>query len=129
MSTPKSTSLIPPHGGTLINRVLMGEAREEAAERAAHLEAIILNDLNLADLEMIAGGSLSPLTGYMERADYESVVHHMRLANGLPWTIPVTLAVSTEQASRIRVGQAVALVGRRAQAGDPRGARQVRVQP
>jgi sulfate adenylyltransferase len=113
MATPKSINLIPPHGGTLINRVLTGEAREEAAERAAHLEAIILNDLNLADLEMIAGGSLSPLTGYMERADYESVVRNMRLANGLPWTIPVTLAVSAEQASRIRVGQEVALVEQR----------------
>jgi ATP sulfurylase len=103
-------SLIAPHGGVLINRILRGEAREEALERAASLEKIILNELNLADLEMIAGGGLSPLTGYMEHADYESVVHHMRLSSGLPWTIPVTLAVSEEQVSRIQIGQEVALV-------------------
>jgi sulfate adenylyltransferase len=102
--------LIKPHGGALVNRVLVGDAREEALERASNLPRIVLNDLNLADLEMIANGGLSPLTGYMERADYESVVHHMRLANGLPWSIPVTLAVGDEQAASIREGQEVALV-------------------
>ena len=59
---------------------------------------------------MIATGGLSPLTGFMGEADYKSVVHDMHLANGLPWTIPVTLAVTAEQAARIQPGQAVALV-------------------
>jgi sulfate adenylyltransferase len=103
---------IQPHGGALVNRLLAGEARAAAQARAAHLTRIVLNDLNLADLEMIATGGLSPLTGFMERADYEAVIHHMRLANGLPWTIPVTLAVSSEQAATIRVGQEVTVVER-----------------
>src|SRR4051794_25006668 len=101
--------LIRPHGGTLINRVLSGEARQEAAQCAESLLKIPLNDLNLADLEMIAGGGLSPLTGFMGQADYQSVVHNMRLANGLPWTIPVTLAVAKELADGINIGQEVAL--------------------
>jgi sulfate adenylyltransferase len=101
---------IAPHGGTLINRQLTGDARQAAIERANGLERIVLNDLNLADLEMIATGGLSPLTGFMGEADYKSVVHNMRLANGLPWTIPVTLAISAEQAARIQPGQAVALI-------------------
>jgi|FLYN01.1.fsa_nt_gi ATP sulfurylase len=104
------SSLIAPHGGALVNRVLTGTAREAALERSITLEKIVLNELNLADLEMIAGGGLSPLTGYMARADYESVVYHMRLSSGLPWTIPVTLAVGEEQASRIEIGQEVALI-------------------
>ena len=83
---------IQPHGGVLVNRVLTGDAHAEALEKAAGLPQIVLSDLNIADLEMIANGAMSPLTGYMQRADYESVVHNMRLANGLPWTIPVTLA-------------------------------------
>ncbi|MBC7814906.1 MAG: sulfate adenylyltransferase [Burkholderiales bacterium] len=103
-------SAIAPHGGTLISRVIEGDDRAAAIERAASLEQIVLSDINLADLEMIAAGGLSPLIGYMERADYEASVHHMRLANGLPWTIPVTLAVTDEQAARIQVGQEVALV-------------------
>ncbi len=104
------SKLIAPHGGTLINRVLSGDARPAAVECAPLLERVNLSDVNLADLEMIASGALSPLNGYMGHADYRSVVHDMRLANGLPWTIPVNLAVTSEQASRIQVGQQVALV-------------------
>ncbi|MFN8376670.1 MAG: sulfate adenylyltransferase [Anaerolineae bacterium] len=103
------TLQILPHGGELVNRVLSDFAREAAAARAAQLPSIQLNEVNLADLEMIANGALSPLTGFMERADYDCVVHDMRLANGLPWTIPITLAVTDEQAAGIRVGQEVAL--------------------
>lgn len=101
---------IKPHGGLLINRQLTGDAREQAQQRATTLERIILSDLNLADLEMITTGGLSPLTGYMGVADYESVVVQKRLANGLPWTIPVTLAIAAEQGARIEPGQDVALV-------------------
>lgn len=101
---------IQPHGRVLVNRILEGEPRAEALIRAAHLPRIVLTDMNLADLEMIASGALSPLTGYMGHADYQSVVNHMRLANGLPWSIPVTLAVSEEQAASLREGQEVTLV-------------------
>lgn len=102
--------LIEPHGGVLVSRVIDADDCLAAVEQAQNLQKITLSDLNLADLEMIAGGGLSPLTGFMERDDYHSVVHHMRLANGLPWTIPVTLAVDSEQAAQIRIGQEVALV-------------------
>ncbi len=103
---------IAPHGGTLINRQLSGDARDEARAYAPELTRIVLSEINLADLEMIATGGLSPLTGYMGQADYHNVVHTMRLANGLPWTIPVTLAIDDEQAEQIGVGQDVALVER-----------------
>lgn len=104
---------IRPHGGELINRLVTGDAQEELRQRASHLPQIVLSDVNLADLEMITSGAMSPLTGFMQKADYESVVHHMRLANGLPWSIPVTLAVDAEQASTIQIGQEVALVEQR----------------
>lgn len=100
---------IPPHGGQLVNRALSAEARAIALERAHTLPVVQLNDLNLADLEMIANGALSPLTGFMERADYESVVEQMRLANGLLWAIPVTLAVDEALAATIALGQEILL--------------------
>jgi sulfate adenylyltransferase len=65
--------------------------------------------MNISDLEMIAIGAYSPLTGFMKQADYNSVVHDMHLSNGLPWTVPVTLAVTEEQAADIDIGQTVAL--------------------
>jgi sulfate adenylyltransferase len=101
---------ILPHGGELVNLLLKDDARDAAIAESITLEQIVLSEVNLADLEMLAVGALSPLRGFLNHADYASVVHNMRLANGLPWSIPVTLSVSEEQAARIREGQRVALV-------------------
>jgi ATP sulfurylase len=109
-TTKTHRGLIAPHGGTLINRILEGAAREAAIERARELVQIPLSETNLADLEMIATGGYSPLTGFQSEADYRAVVHDMRLSNGLPWTVPVTLAVSDEQAESVNAGDDVALV-------------------
>jgi sulfate adenylyltransferase len=103
-------SLIAPHGGTLVTRLLEGASREQALEKAQTLPRIVLNEVSLCDLEMLAGGGLSPLKGFMNKTDYDSVVHHMRLSNGLAWSIPITLAVSIEQANSIHIGQEVALI-------------------
>ncbi|NLE77434.1 MAG: sulfate adenylyltransferase, partial [Chloroflexi bacterium] len=101
---------ITPHGGTLVDRTLRGMLREVALERAASLKRVELNPVAISDLEMIAVGAFSPLTGFMGQADYESVVEKMRLANGVVWTIPITLPVSTEEADRLREGDEIALV-------------------
>ncbi|HRE47865.1 MAG TPA: sulfate adenylyltransferase [Aggregatilineales bacterium] len=106
----KPATLIAPHGGTLVNRILTGDVRAEALERAARLVRLPLSEVNLADLEMIGSGALSPLTGFVGREDYRTIVHDLRLANGLPWSIPVTFAVSAEDAERVAIGDEVALV-------------------
>ncbi|HEV7199982.1 MAG TPA: sulfate adenylyltransferase [Candidatus Limnocylindria bacterium] len=102
-------ALIPPHGGELIDRVLTGSDREAAIERAASLPRLRLGAVERSDLELIGNGAFSPLTGFMTRTDYTSVVDGMRLANGLPWTIPITLAVSRQEAEALPVGSSVAL--------------------
>jgi sulfate adenylyltransferase len=107
LTTPASTC--PPHGGTLINRALDGAARQEALEKAASLPAITVGSVAASDLELIGNGAFSPLTGFMGQADYRSVVDSMRLADGLPWPIPITLAVSREEADRLDVGSQIAL--------------------
>ena len=91
--------LIKPHGGVLVNRILEGKEREDAAERAAALKKIRLTDREISDIEMISIGALSPLEGFMGREDYHSVMDTMHLKNGLPWTIPITLSVTTEEAN------------------------------
>jgi sulfate adenylyltransferase len=101
---------IRPHGGTLVDRILRGSARESALERARSLPRIALSPTAVSDLEMIAVGAFSPLTGFLGQADYERVVAEMHLENGLPWSMPITLAVSEEGASTLREGQEVALV-------------------
>jgi sulfate adenylyltransferase len=102
-------SLIAPHGGHLIDRLLPEAARTEASARAARLPRVQLNAVQLSDLFLIATGAYSPLTGFLGQADYRAVVDQMHLANGLPWSLPITLAVSTEVAAGLRVGAEVAL--------------------
>lgn len=93
-----------PHGGCLVNRELTGEARDAARARAETLPKIALWNRELSDLEMIGVGALSPLTGFMNRTDYMSVLESMHLANGTAWTLPVTLSVSHEEGRTLALG-------------------------
>jgi sulfate adenylyltransferase len=104
-----TASLISAHGGQLINRVLEGPAREEALERAARAPRLRLNEVNLADVELIATGVYSPLSGFVGSADYQRVVAELRLSDGTLWPIPISLATSLEQAEQLRDGGDVAL--------------------
>jgi ATP sulfurylase/adenylyl-sulfate kinase len=100
-----------PHGGVLVDRELTGDARSDALARAEGLHTLILGERELSDLEMIGTGAMSPLTGFMRRLDYELVVDSMRLSDGLPWSIPVTLAVTDDEAAKLSEGMEVALAG------------------
>ena len=106
----EATYGITPHGGVLVDQILRGKVREVALEKAASLKKIPLGPTAISDLELVAVGAFSPLTGFMTQADYRSVVEDMRLSNGLVWTIPITLAVSRQQANELREGEVVALV-------------------
>ncbi|RMG68585.1 MAG: sulfate adenylyltransferase, partial [Calditrichaeota bacterium] len=101
--------VILPHGGELIDRYVHGSEREALLAEADSLPGITLDDKNISDLEMIACGAMSPLTGFMTGKDYRSVVEDMRLANGLVWSIPITLAVDRETAERAEKAGRVAL--------------------
>jgi sulfate adenylyltransferase len=79
--------LINPHGGHLVDRL------DERPTNVENLETLTLTSREASDLDMLATGALSPLEGFMGRDDYERVVDQMRLANGLPWALPVCLAV------------------------------------
>src|SRR3989337_721779 len=102
--------LIEPHGGKLVNRILEGKAREVLAEKAQKLKKVTLNDREVSDLEMIAIGAFSPLEGFMNNDDYHSVMDNMKLSNGLPWTIPITLSVTKDEAKNVKQGEDVSLV-------------------
>jgi sulfate adenylyltransferase len=101
---------IAPHGGQLVNRVLRGSLREAALERAQTFLQVRLTNMAASDLEMIAVGAFSPLTGFMTKDDYDSVIDNMRLSGGLPWTIPVTQPVDDDTAMGIEEGDEIALV-------------------
>lgn len=105
-------SLIQPHGGTLIDRKITGQEREEWLGRAKALPRVTLNVRNEADLELLANGAFSPLEGFLNEADYLRVRDERRLANGLVWSIPVTLAVDEATRKSLKTGEDVALYAR-----------------
>jgi sulfate adenylyltransferase len=87
MTTVATDRLIRPHGGELVDR--SGSFPDDLDS----LERLMLTPRELSDLDMLACGALSPLEGFMGQADYESVLESMHLESGLPWALPVCLAV------------------------------------
>ncbi len=100
---------IPPHGGKLIDLLLTGAAAESAAADVDQYPKVPLGLREVADLEMLVTGAMSPLTGFLGEKDYRSVLSEMRLASGLPWSIPITLSVDDDGVKRVGRSDAVTL--------------------
>jgi sulfate adenylyltransferase len=90
-------NLITPYGGKLVDLVTTGEEREQLIARASQLPSIKITMRNLCDLELIATGGFSPLTTFMGKADYERVLHEMRLADGTLFPLPITLTADPKE--------------------------------
>ena len=108
-STIATSRLVEPHGGTLVDRIVTGSEADALRAKAASLPKITLDAREIADLELIAVGAASPLTGFLGQRDYESVLENMRLADGTVWPLPLTLAVTDAQRETLRVGGEAAL--------------------
>ncbi len=100
---------IAPHGGQLVNRIATPEQRAEFLSKADFLPRVQLDERAVSDVEMIAIGGFSPLTGFLNQEDYERVVTEMRLANGVVWSIPITLSVTEAVASSLTEGSLIRL--------------------
>ncbi|GJM21031.1 MAG: sulfate adenylyltransferase [Planctomycetota bacterium] len=98
--------MIAAHGGRLINRIATGAQRDELLKIAEKAPRLTLNERELSDLEMIGTGAMSPLTGFMGRADLNGVVKNCRLSTGVVWPSAVTLSNKDGVA---KVGETVAL--------------------
>lgn len=105
-----SLKLVPPHGGQLKPLILDGEELAEERERTKALPVIRLTSRETSDLIMMAIGAFSPLEGFMGKEDYEGVVDNMHMVDGTLWPVPITLAVTEEQADSLPMNSDVALV-------------------
>jgi sulfate adenylyltransferase len=106
---PQLKTIIQPHGGKLIDCQLTEQEQQKALLRASTLPQLTLSIRNLADLECVATGVYSPLSGFVTEAEYLSVVKDMRLTNGLAWSIPVTLQVPESVANLYQLDAEIAL--------------------
>ena len=104
-----TSHLNAPHGGKLVDLQVSASRAKEIKEQSRDWPSWDLTARQVCDLEMLSNGSFSPLTGFMKKANYESVCDKMRLADGTLWTMPITLDVSKEFAEKIKPGQYIAL--------------------
>ncbi len=100
---------ITPHGGELVERLLTGNALEAAQDKAKDLPKITVDTYTSFDIDGIGKGIFSPLRGFMNEKETRSVLDRMHLRDGVPWTIPILLAVSQEQADKLKEGSQVAI--------------------
>jgi sulfate adenylyltransferase len=109
-STLKDVPGAPPHGGALELRMAAPEEVAGLLEEAAGLPTIEAKSRRVvSDLELLAVGAVSPNRGFMNEADYTSVVNEMRLASGLPWSLPITLSATDEEAKALKPGERAAI--------------------
>ncbi|HVT58062.1 MAG TPA: bifunctional sulfate adenylyltransferase/adenylylsulfate kinase [Thermoanaerobaculia bacterium] len=102
-----SDHLIAPHGGLLVNLLAVPERSAELKAASRDWPSWDLTPHQLCDLELLLNGSFSPLTGFLGRADHDSVCQRMRLADGTLWPLPVALGVPRELAAKLVTGRSV----------------------
>jgi sulfate adenylyltransferase len=101
--------LIAPHGGKMINLLVLADQAEALKKEAFGLPSIDLDWRQIGELEMLMNGAYSPLRGYMGRADYESVLQRLCLKDGTAWPLPLTLQLREKQTAGLQAGSRVAL--------------------
>jgi len=101
--------LIPPHGGPLVDLLVDTDRATALREASVDYPSWDLTDRQLCDLELLATGGFSPLTGFNTRDEYDRIVTDMRLPSGTLWPIPITLDVTSEMADGLEPGARLAL--------------------
>ena len=103
-------SFSEPHGNKLVNLLINDSERVEILKQESEkFSSITLNKRQLCDLEMLINGALSPLSGYMDKNTYDSVIQSSRLPDNLLWPIPIVLDVDEKTAKNIQAGDQIAL--------------------
>ena len=110
-STLKDVPGFQPHGGALELRMVGDDERTDLLTKVEALPKIEAKARRvLSDLELLAVGAVSPNRGFMNESDYKSVVDEMRLSSGLPWSLPITLSATKEEAEGLKKGKEAAIV-------------------
>lgn len=103
-----SARSVVPHGGSLVDLVVGGDRRRELTELSRNCLSLDLSLRGMCDLELLLNGGFSPLQGFLNQKDYESVCNAMRFSNGTLWPIPIVLDVPEQTAKRLSIGSDLA---------------------
>ena len=99
-------SLVDPHGGHIVDQVLTTFDEIEVDK----YKKLVVSDNVLSDVEQIALGTFSPLQGFLNKKDLDSVLNNYCLQNGIVWPLPILCQISESQASNLVVGDKLALI-------------------
>jgi len=105
----KTEFFVKPHGGRLVNLLVDPDRAEALKTESQQYPSLTLSQRQVCDLELLMNGAFSPLTGFMNKADYDAVVDTMRLADGTVWPVPIVLDVPEDFAEKLETGTKVAL--------------------
>jgi len=97
--------LIEPHGGNLVN----GWREIKNRESLKKYPSLSVDLSVLMSAEQLALGTFSPLTGFMNQEEVESVLKEYRLPSGVIWTLPIVLQTSARAVKGLSVGETIAL--------------------
>ena len=100
---------VAPHGGKLVNLLVDADRAEGLKTESQSFPSLTLSQRQVCDLELLMNGAFSPLTGFMGKAVYESVLDDMRLPDGTVWPVPVVLDVPEKFAEKLEKGMKIAL--------------------
>ncbi|MBT7915294.1 sulfate adenylyltransferase, partial [Candidatus Bathyarchaeota archaeon] len=98
-----------PHGGKLVNRLTKASKIEKVKTEALEIPKVSVSHELRLDFENIAFGLYSPLKGPLTETEFDSVVSKGRLSNDIPWSIPILLDVTEDEASKFNVGDSIAI--------------------
>jgi len=115
--------MIEAHGGKIVERIMENEKAQKVIGSKDDYFQIKVSDETVKDIENIAYGTFSPLTGFMDSRDLGSVVDNMHLASDIPWTIPILLDITTEISNAVNEKDTVMLTD---EAGNPSALMEVR---
>jgi sulfate adenylyltransferase len=97
------------HGNAPVNLLVDFERATLLKKISTDLASITLDDRQLCDFELLTTGAFSPLTGFMNRSNYESVLDRMKLQDDILWPVPVCLDISETAARSLEAGQSVVI--------------------
>lgn len=104
-----SKAIITPYGSTGINSPTLDLKPDELQNKVNAAPSLIVSNYQLNDLELLLNGAFTPLRGFMEEDDYNSVVEKMLLCDGTHWPLPICLDISDEDVKDITLNEYVVL--------------------
>ena len=104
-----TNGLIPPYGGELKNLIIKDKNLKNDLISKATYE-FECSERNACDVELLMVGAFSPLEGFMDENNYNSVIKNNRNTNGLLFGLPIVFDSNNEE---VKAGETILLTYKR----------------